>query len=70
MRSTNEGISLCDNVYYNQPDGDDILSELEYMDECKIYCELEQYEIEHALRDRLYTNYDNYKTNLEDERVK
>ena len=70
MRSTNEGISLCDNVYYNQPDGDDVLRELEYMDECKVYCEIEQYEIDYALRDRLYTNYNNYKTNLEDERVK
>lgn len=70
MRSTNESICLCDNVYYNQPDGDDVLRELEYEDECNIYCELEQYEIEEALRDRLYTNYDNYKTNLEDEKSK
>jgi hypothetical protein len=57
-------------VYYNQPDADDVLRELEYAEECNIYCELEQYEIEAALRDRLYTNYDNYKTNLEDEKVK
>ena len=70
MRSTDEGISLYDNVYYNQPNGDDVLRELDYMDECNVYCEIEQYEIEAALRDRLYTNYDNYKTNLEDERVK
>ena len=70
MRSTDESIFLCDNVYYNQPDGNDVLRELEYEDECNIYCELEQYEIEEALRDRLYTNYDNYKTNLEDEKSK
>jgi hypothetical protein len=57
-------------VYYNQPDADDVLRELEYAEECNIYCELEQYEIEAALRDRLYTNYDNYKTNLEDEKSK
>ena len=68
MRSTNEGISLCDNVYYYQPDADDVLRELKYMDECNVYCEIEQYEIDEALRDRLYTNYDNYKTNLEDEK--
>jgi hypothetical protein len=70
MRSTNEGICLCDNVYYNQPDADDVLRELEYMDECNVYCEIEQYEIEYAMRDRLYINYDNYKNKLEDERVK
>ena len=66
MRSDNESISLCDNVYYNQPDANDALRELEYMDECNVYCEIEQYEIEYAMRDRLYTNYDNYKNNLED----
>ena len=70
MRSTDEGISLYDNVYYNQPDGDDVLRELDYMDECNVYCEIEQYEIEEALRDRLSTNYDNYKTSLEDAKVK
>jgi hypothetical protein len=68
MRSHNESICLCDNVYYYQPDADDVLRELKYMDECNVYCEIEQYEIEEALRDRLYTNYDNYKTNLEDEK--
>jgi len=68
MRSTNESIFLCDNVYYNQPDGNDVLRELEYAEECNIYCELEQYEIEEALLDRLHTNYHNYLTALEDEK--
>ena len=68
MRSTNESIFLCDNVYYNQPDGNDVLRELEYEDECSIYCEIEQYEIEEALLDRLHTNYHNYLTALEDEK--
>jgi hypothetical protein len=68
MRSNNESICLCDNVYYNQPDGNDVLRELEYAEECNIYCELEQYEIEEALLDRLHTNYHNYLTALEDEK--
>ena len=71
MRSDSEGIYLSENVYYHEPSGDDVLNQLDYMsDDCKIYCEIDSMEIEYTLKDRLYTNYDNYKTNLEDERVK
>mgnify|MGYP000980401488 CR=1 FL=1 len=71
MRSDSEGIYLSENVYYHEPSGDDVLNQLDYMsDDCKIYCEIDSMEIEYTLKDRLYVNYDNYKTNLEDEKVK
>ncbi len=71
MRSASEGIYLNENVYYNEPSGGDVLNQLDYMsDECKIYCELDAYEIEYTLKDRLYVNYDNYKQELEDAKVK
>ena len=69
MRTAADGIYLTDNVYYNSPSGNDLFNELECMlDDCKVYCELEQYEIEEALFDRLHTNYHNYLTDLEDEK--
>jgi hypothetical protein len=71
MRDVNEAICLSENVYYNEPSGDDLLNQLDYMiDDCKIYCELEASEIEYTLKERLYTNYYNYKQELEDEKVK
>lgn len=71
MRDVNEGIYLSDNVYYNEPSGDDVLNQLDYMlDDCKIYCEIDASEIEYTLKDRLYVNYDNYKQELEDAKVK
>ena len=42
MRDANEGIYLSENVYYNEPSGDDVLNQLDYMlDDCKIYCEID-----------------------------
>ena len=71
MRSADEGIYLSENVYYNEPSGDDVLNQLDYMlDDCKIYCELDAHEIEYTLKDRLYVNYDNYQQELEDAKVK
>ena len=71
MRAADDGIYLTKNVYYHAPSGNDLFRELEYMlDDCKVYCELEQYEIEETLLDRLCTNYHNYLTSLEDEKVK
>ena len=71
MRSDSEGIYLSENMYYNEPNGDDVLNQLDYMDDhCKIYCELDSSEIEYALKDRLYVNYNNYKQELEDAKVK
>ena len=38
MRDVNEAICLSENVYYNEPSGDDLLNQLDYMiDDCKIY---------------------------------
>jgi hypothetical protein len=71
MRSDSEGIYLSENVYYNEPSGDDVLNQLDYMlDDCKIYCEIDSMEIEYTLKDRLYVNYNNYKQELEDAKVK
>ena len=71
MRDANEGIYLSENVYYNEPSGDDVLNQLDYMlDDCKIYCEIDSMEIEYTLKDRLYVNYNNYKQELEDAKVK
>ena len=71
MRSDSEGIYLSENVYYNEPSGDDVLNQLDYMlDDCKIYCEIDSMEIEYTLKDRLYINYNNYKQELEDAKVK
>ncbi len=71
MRANNESICLSENVYYYAPSGDDVLNQLDYViDDCKIYCEIEADEIEYTLKERLYTNYYNYKQELEDEKVK
>jgi len=71
MRSDSEGIYLSENVYYNEPSGDDVFNQLDYMlDDCKIYCEIDSMEIEYTLKDRLYVNYNNYKQELEDAKVK
>lgn len=69
MRANEDGIYLSDNVYYNQPDGYDLLREVRYgADDSKVYCEIAEYEVQEALLDRLYTNYDNYLQELEDEK--
>lgn len=59
--------SICEDVYYNQPHASDLLDHLEYgIDDARVYCEIEQYEIAEEMIDRLQTNYYNYQQELKD----
>jgi len=59
--------SVCEDVYYYPPHPSDLLDRLEYgIDDAKVYCEIEQYEIAEELLERLRINYDNYLFELED----
>ena len=58
---------ITEDVYYNQPDACDLFDRLEWgMDDVKVYCEIEQYEIEQEIIERLEQNYYNYQQELED----
>ena len=65
----NEGPILSENVYYYEPRAYDIFSHLNgsWNDDLLIYIEDNLDEIEEYMLSELYTNYDNYLTELEDD---